>query len=111
VTESKQKIAVTLHPEPKNSGAGGQRPRQSDRRVGTDVAEDEEAEVGQVPGMRNSWIALTELHYQALGVQTSRTFERAFVVARFDRLNPLDPHHATALGARRVFQIIDGQFH
>ena len=31
--------------------------------------------------MPKSWIALTELHYQALGVQTSRTFERAFVVA------------------------------
>ena len=61
--------------------------------------------------MPNSWIALTELHYQTLGVQTSRTFERAFVVAGFDRLNSLEPHHATALGARRVFQVIDSPFH
>ena len=75
------------------------------------MAEDEEAEVGQVPGMRNSWIALTELHYQALGVQTSRTFERAFVVAGFDRFNPLEPHHTTALGARRVFEVIDSPVH
>ena len=26
-------------------------------------------------------------------------------------LNPLDPHHAIALGARRVFQVIDSPFH
>jgi hypothetical protein len=32
-------------------------------------------------------------------------------MAGFDRLNPLQPHHATALGARRVFQVIDSPFH
>jgi len=57
------------------------------------------------------WIALTELHDQTLGVQTARTFERAFVVAGFDRLNSLEPHHATAFGARRVFQVVDSPFH
>ena len=48
---------------------------------------------------------------QALRIQTSRTLERAFVVAGFDRLNPLEPHHATALGARWVFHVIDRPFH
>jgi hypothetical protein len=32
-------------------------------------------------------------------------------VAGFDRLNPFEPHHTTALGARRVFQVIDSPFH
>jgi len=60
---------------------------------------------------QRKWLALTELHYHALGVQTSRTFECAFVVAGLDRLNPLEPHHATAFGARWVFQVIDSAFH
>jgi hypothetical protein len=32
-------------------------------------------------------------------------------VAGFDRLNSLDPHHTTALGAGRVFHVIDSAFH
>jgi hypothetical protein len=32
-------------------------------------------------------------------------------VAGLDRLNPLEPHHATAFGARWVFQVIDSAFH
>ena len=52
-----------------------------------------------------------QLDYEAFGVQTSRTLERAYVVARFVLLDPLEPHHATAFGARRVIQIIDKPFH
>ena len=32
-------------------------------------------------------------------------------MAGLDRLNPLEPHHATAFGARWVFQVIDSAFH
>jgi hypothetical protein len=52
-----------------------------------------------------------QLHNESLGVQTSRTLERARVLAWFVRFNPLEPHHATALGARGVFHVIDKPMH
>jgi len=55
--------------------------------------------------------ALAQLHYEALGMETTGTFECALVVAGFVRLNPLEPHHATALRARGVFQVVDKPFH
>ena len=32
-------------------------------------------------------------------------------MAGLDRLNPLEPHHATTLGAGRVLHVIDSAFH
>jgi hypothetical protein len=56
-------------------------------------------------------VSRRDLHHETFGIEATGTLERTFVVPSFDPLNPPEPHRAAALGARRVFQVIDNPLH
>ena len=60
-------------------------------------------EIRQLRLAKCDGIELSDFRYCFVDIQTLGTLESALVVPRFVRLSVVKPHHATALGALRVF--------